>query len=86
MDFKKIGKVIHYFDKIKVAVARLEIGDLKTGDEIKIISREGIELHQKVKSMQIEHADIEIAKAGDEFGLKVDKVVKSGDLIFKLIE
>lgn len=26
--------------------------------------------------MQIEHADIEIAKKGDEFGLKVDKPVK----------
>ncbi len=34
--------------------------------------------------MQIEHAKIEIAKAGDEFGLKIDKSVKPGSQVFKV--
>jgi len=34
--------------------------------------------------MQIEHAEIEIAKSGDEFGLKVDKSVKPKTEIFKI--
>jgi len=33
--------------------------------------------------MQIEHADIEIAKKGDEFGVKVEKPVKEPSPITK---
>lgn len=34
--------------------------------------------------MQIEHANIDIAKKGDEFGLKVDSPVKENSQIFKV--
>ncbi len=65
-----------------MAVAKLKKGDLKKGDRIKLIDKEGNEFTQEVTSMQIEHADIDIAKAGDEFGIKVDqKVHKNSDII-----
>lgn len=35
--------------------------------------------------MQIEHADIEITKKGDEFGLKVEKAVKPNTDVIKVI-
>lgn len=34
--------------------------------------------------MQIEHADIEIAKKGDEFGLKVTQPVKPKSQVHKI--
>ena len=39
---------------------------------------------QEVTSMQIEHANIDIAKSGDEFGLKVDSSVKTNSEVFKV--
>lgn len=80
---KKLGKVTHYYDKIAVAVVKMASGDIKVGDEVKFKDKEGNEFTQKVDSMQIEHTNIEIAKKGDEFGLKVTKEVKPGTEVFK---
>lgn len=74
---KKLGTVTHYYDKIGVAVIKLTGGDLKIGDKVKFMGAGGVEFTQEIKSMQIEHADIEIAKKGDEFGIKTEKPVKS---------
>ena len=57
-------------------MVKLKSGDLKVGDTIKLTDKDGNEFTQKIDSMQIEHAAIDIAKKGDEFGLKIDKVVK----------
>lgn len=80
----KIGTVTHYYDKIGVAVIKLAKGDIKVGDTIKIVGKDGSEFDQEVSSMQIEHADIDIAKAGDEFGLKITKEVKPKADVFKV--
>lgn len=73
----------HYYDKIGVAVVKLDKGDLKVGDSIKLQAKDGSEFTQQVVSMQITHADIDIAKSGDEFGLKVDKEVKDHSPVVK---
>lgn len=78
---KKIGVVRHFFDKINVAVIKLNTGDLKVNDTV-IFETKGDTFTQKVTSMQIEHANIDIAKAGDEFGLKTDFNVKAGTHVF----
>lgn len=79
-----MGEVTHYYDKIAVAVVKMLSGDIKVGDEIKFKGKDEVEFTQKVDSMQIEHANIDIAKKGDEFGLKVDKVVKPKTEVFKV--
>ena len=81
---QKIGTVTHYYDKISVAVVKLKVGGIKVGDEIKFKNRDGSESAQKVESMQIEHAKIDVAKKGNEFGLKVQKEVKSGTEVYKV--
>ena len=80
----QIAKVTHYYNKITVAVLKITKGDLKVGDKIKLIDKDGGEFTQTVKSMQIEHADIEIAKKGDEFGLKVEKEPKVPSPVTKI--
>ena len=74
----KIGTVTHFYDKINVAVIKLTKGDLKVNDTVTFETKSGETHTQKVSSMQIEHADIDIAKAGDEFGLKTEFNVKAG--------
>lgn len=77
---KKIGQVTHYFGKIGVAVLKLT-GPLKTGDQI-VISGRGEEYEQTVDSMQVDHQTIPEAKAGDDVGMKVAKLVKPGDEVY----
>ena len=67
-----------------MAVVKLVSGDLKVGDKVKLTDSQGEEFEQEITSMQIEHAKIEIAKKGDEFGLKVDKSVKDKSTVVKV--
>jgi len=79
---KPIGKVIHYFDKIQVAVIALT-GGLKAGETIRIIGGD-VDFEQAVDSMEVEHDKIEKAKKGDEVGLKVSQKVRDGYRVYKV--
>jgi len=81
MTEKQIGTVKHYFDKLGVAVLSLT-DDLSVGDRIRIESE--LMFAQEVTSMQIDHKDIQQAKAGDDIGLKTKKVCASGDKVVKI--
>ena len=79
---KLIGKIIHYFGHINVGI--IELSDrLKVGEAIHIKSSI-TDFEQVVDSMQVEHQNIEMAKAGDQVGLKVAQKVKEGDQVFKV--
>lgn len=80
-DEQEIGSVIHYYNKISVAVIRLTSGGLKVGDTIHIQGN-STDFIQEVESMQIEHQGVSKAKKADEFGLKVDKSVHEGDRVY----
>ncbi|MBI2113039.1 MAG: hypothetical protein HYT50_00455 [Candidatus Wildermuthbacteria bacterium] len=76
-----VGKVDHYFDKIKVAALRLK-DSLKVGDTVRI---EGgtLSFTQEIASLQIDHEQVKTAKKGSEVGFKVKKKVREGYRIFK---
>jgi putative protease len=78
---KPIGKITHFYDKIKVAVVSLN-AKLKVGDKIKIGKNDKF-VEQEVKSIQIEHEKLKEAKKGQEIGLKVKGKIREGDLVFK---
>lgn len=75
-----LGKVIHYYDKIGVAVVKLSKA-IKTGDNVKFVHGDK-EFEQSVLSMQLEHEAIKAGKKGEEVAMKVDQEVKSGTEIF----
>jgi len=81
---KEIGKITHYFNKIGVGVIELS-EKLKVGDTIHIVGGER-DFEQEVKSMQVEHESIEIAKKGEAVGLKLDELAKPGDHVYKVLE
>ena len=76
-----IGKVIHYYDKIEVAVIKLE-KNLKTGDKVKFVRGENV-FEQTAESIQLEHAQVPEGKKGDEIALKVNQKVDKGTLAYK---
>ena len=66
---KLIGKITHFYPKISVAVIELE-DNLSVGDKI-LIQRGEETFEQVVKSMQIEHENVEKAEAGQSMVLKL---------------
>lgn len=79
---KLVGKVIHYYTNINVAVIELSAA-LSVGDNISI---EGAttNIQQPVGSMQVEHKAVKAAKAGDSIGMKVSDRVRKGDNVYKV--
>lgn len=78
-----IGKITHYFGKIEVGIIELS-KPLAVGNTIHIKGGE-TDFEQEVKSMQIEHENIEKAKKGDVIGLKVKEKVREGNEVYKVL-
>ena len=78
---KQLGKVVHYFDKINVAVVQLT-GKLKVGDTVKF--KHGVkEFEQMVGSMQVNHVQVQSAKAGEEVAIYTEHEANRGTLLLK---
>jgi len=77
---KPIGKVIHYYDNISVAIVKLE-KKLSIGETVKFVRGDNV-FEQTVESMEIKHGKLAKAKPGDEVGIKVDKTAKEGTLMY----
>ena len=79
---KAIGKVTHYYDQLSVAVVQLGEGtSLKKGDSVQFKGT-NTDFTQAVGSLQLDHADVDSVKAGDDFGLRVEQKVHEGDQVF----
>lgn len=76
---KMMGKVIHFYDKISVAIVELAV-PMKVGDKV-MFKHGDQELVQKIGSMQIDHEAVKTAKKKQVVGVKVDKPVKDGSLV-----
>jgi hypothetical protein len=82
LDYKKIGKITHYFDRIQVAVLVATEGEIKVGDMVRFGEDGGAE--QKIESLQVDHKPVELIKKGEESGLKVSVKVKPGAVVYKV--
>jgi len=84
MQEKQIGKIAHYFGKIGVGIIELT-DSLKVGDTIHVKGHSD-DFTQTIESMQIEHADVKEANAGDSVGTKVTGRVHENDIVYKVTE
>jgi len=83
MEEKEIGKISHYYGHLNVGI--IDLADsLKTGDTIHIKGHSS-DFKQNVDSLQIEHAVVPEAKAGDQVGIKVQQKVHPNDKVYKVI-
>ncbi|MFA5800241.1 MAG: hypothetical protein WC840_04760 [Candidatus Peribacteraceae bacterium] len=76
---KALGKVVHYYDKINVAIITLK-SPLKIGDLV-CLKRGELEVVQEVSSLQINHQNVARAGKGAVVGMKVDVPVKEGAVV-----
>ena len=82
MKEQEIGYVSKYFGQISVAAIEITAGKISVGDTIHI-KGQTTDLNDEIKSMQIEHDNVENAKKGDSIGIKVKDKVRRKDKVFK---
>lgn len=79
---KEVGKVIHWYDKIGVAVIKLA-GALRVGDRIKV-KRGETEFEETISSMQLGHQPVDGGKKGEEIAVKLSQAAKDGAVVSTL--
>ncbi len=80
-----IGAVTHYFPRVDAAVVKMTRGSLSIGDTI-IIKGHTTDFKEKVDSIQLDHAPLTKASAGQEIGLKVKAKVREHDVVYKIVQ
>ena len=83
MKEQEIGYVSKYFGQISVAAIEITAGKISVGDSIHIKGHT-TDINEEIKSMQIEHDNVENAKKGDSIGIKVTGKVRRKDKVFKI--
>ncbi len=80
-----IGKIKHYYPKIKVGLIKIVSGKIKTGDEIYIIGKTTGLIKHKITSIQINHQQVTQAEKTQEVGIQLP-LVRKGDDVYKIIK
>ncbi|MFA5080135.1 MAG: hypothetical protein WC472_00720 [Candidatus Paceibacterota bacterium] len=80
---KKLGKVLHFYDKIKVLVIKLK-DDITVGDTVKIKGGKETNFKQKIVSMEINGEKIKKAKKNQCIGFKVKEKTRPGYWVYKV--
>lgn len=82
---KKVGRILHYFDKIKVAVVKLMV-EIEKGETIIVRGGKETDFKQKIVSMEINGEKIQKAKKGQEIGFKVKEKARVGYWVYKIVD
>lgn len=80
-----LGKVVNYFKKSGIAHVRLEAGDLNLKDKVYFIGNTTGVYEKEIDSIVRDEEFIEHANKGDEVTLKIDKLVRPRDQVFKIV-
>lgn len=78
---KPIGHITHFFGHLNVGVIKLDNGQLKVGDKIKIKGAT-TDVEMVVNSLQIEKKPVESIGKGDDVGIKLEDKVREGDKVY----
>lgn len=78
-----IGKVIHYFDKIKVATIKVN-SNFKIGEKACIIGKTTGIVNFEIESIEKQKQEVNLAKKGDEVGIVVSQIVRKNDELYVL--
>ena len=82
---KDIGKVVNYFNKVKVAELKIW-DDLAIGDEILIQGTTTGSIKHKIDSMQIDGKNVKEVKKGNNVGVAIPTKVRANDFVYKLVK
>ncbi|MEK6757791.1 MAG: U32 family peptidase, partial [Nanoarchaeota archaeon] len=76
-----VGKVNHYYPKIKVATIKL-VSELNVGDKIAIIGKTTGILDDKIEYMESKKKSVKEAKKTQEIGIKLKERVRKNDEVY----
>ncbi len=78
---KPIGEITHFYNKIGVAIVKFN----RNVEKGMMANFKGThtDFSQKIDSMQFDHKDIEVAKKGQEVGIRVSEKVHEGDKVYE---
>ncbi len=79
-----IGKVTHYFGKARVAAVEITDGELHVGDTIHVVGHTS-NFTQKIDSMQVDRAPVQVAKVGDQIGIQTVEHAREHDQVFRVV-
>ena len=82
---KDIGKVVNYFNKVKVAELKIW-DDLAIGDEILIQGTTTGSIKHEIDSMQIDGKDVKRVEKGRNVGVAIPTKVRENDFVYKLVK
>jgi len=82
---EKIGVIIHFFTNVNVAAVKITASELRIGDTIHIVGAH-TDFKQKIDSMEIDRNPVQMVKAGDDVGIKVNEKAREHDIIYKIPE
>jgi len=83
MPEERIGRVDKYYSHLNVAVIELAGGPLRVGDVVRIRGMT-TDFEQPVESMQIDHAPVKQAEAGQRVAIQVIAKARHNDVVYKL--
>ena len=79
----EIGVVTHYFGHVSVAAISLTLGDLAVGDTIRVKGHTS-DFTMLVESVQMEHEQLNVARKGQNVGIRVPARAHEHDKVFKV--
>ena len=83
MPEQAIGAVTHFFKGPSVAIVKLTDGDVAVGDQLRFHGHT-TDFTEQVASMEVNHAKVERATAGQEVAIKVEQRARPGDQVLKV--
>ncbi len=76
-----LGTITNYYSHLMVAVVRVEAGILREGDTIHIKGNTS-DFRQRAGSLELNHAPVTTARAGESVGLKVVNHARENDTVY----
>lgn len=79
----RIGTIEHYYPRVQAAIIRLDHGELQVGDVVQIRGR-GVNLTERVCSLQVNRTNIARGRRGEAVGLWVPCRVRRRAEVYKV--
>ncbi|HAH58356.1 MAG TPA: collagenase-like protease, partial [Bacteroidales bacterium] len=80
-----VGKVVNFFNQLKVAEIKIETHAVKTGDTILIIGPTTGAYETQVNEIRVELNQVEKAVKGENCSIAVDETLRRGDKVYLLV-
>jgi hypothetical protein len=80
----RLGIVTHFYGHANAAIVRIESGEIRVGDMLRFIGHT-TDFEQRVDRIELEHAQVPFARAGQEVGVQVRERVREHDEVRKVL-